>query len=103
MELRHLRQTLRHLEAKKTLARRLADAGVQSTRLAVLTVDHPELMKPLVERIERLSKRAEGDDTKERAFDSIGDTWYLRDVKDDKKAIAQLKADLTRIEKIVNA
>jgi len=81
---------------------RIINSGCLSTRVRVLASRMPREMEPLVERIETLSHRASGDDSKETAFDDLCESWYLADEDNDRVALQQLRVDIERIERIVN-
>jgi hypothetical protein len=99
------RPTLTVINGGKTmgasLEERLIKAGCHSTRIRVLSIDHPGEFAEITKRYEAASKKASGNAEKEAAFDSICESWYLADEDDDQKAIAQLKKDLEKVEKRV--
>lgn len=99
------RPTLTVIDGGKTMSASLEDrlikAGCQSTRICVLSIDHPDEFAEITKRYEALSKKASGNAEKEEAFDRICESWYLADEDDDHKAIAKLRKDLEKVEKRV--
>jgi hypothetical protein len=87
------------MQMDSSLRTRLIQAGCHSTRVRVLIQNLPEPMAEIVERYEKASKKANGTGKLEAIFDTICESWYLEDIDDDKQALKQLKADLTRVEK----
>lgn len=99
------RTTLTVIDGGKTMGASLEDrlikAGCHSTRIRVLSIDHPDEFANIAKRYEALNKKSSGNAEKEAAFDKICESWYLADEEDDHKAIAKLKKDLDRVEKQV--
>jgi hypothetical protein len=55
-------------------------------------------MESLIFRIEKLGKIAEGNKAKEADFDTICESWYLSDTRDDEETIRLLEADIASLE-----
>ncbi|MNS46903.1 hypothetical protein D3C71_1575750 [compost metagenome] len=49
--------------------------------------------------MEILKAASDGDDAKEKIYDTICEAWYLDDEDDDTKALKKFKADLASVEK----
>ncbi|MNB95681.1 hypothetical protein D3C87_1179140 [compost metagenome] len=53
----------------------------------------------MITRMEILKAASDGDDAKEKIYDTICEAWYLDDEDDDTKALKKFKADLASVEK----
>lgn len=53
----------------------------------------------MIVRMEILKAASDGNDAKEKIYDTICESWYLSDEDDDAKALKQFKADLASVEK----
>ncbi|OXR48179.1 hypothetical protein PuT2_14250 [Pusillimonas sp. T2] len=83
----------------KAFDKRIIDLGCFSTRVRVLGSRYEAQVEPLIARLEKLALYAQENDAAMALFDSLCESWYLADIEDDNKALAQFESDLDRIEK----